>query len=1243
MKFGTLRVRRPDGIEFDYGLDLPSTIIGRAEGSGITIDDRSISRRHARITIDSGQVLIEDLGSANGTFLDGRRLPPNVPSLVDNIESIRLGDVDVRYARPAEVAAVAPGGLPASPRPEDDVQRQHIVVTLQAPVLTVEAGSAVTTTALIQNRGRIVDELSLAVLHVPPHWVVISHPALRLLPGEESSVTITFHPPRLAASHAGSYDYALAVTSTENDLQEQEHGKLIVQPYFEAAISLRPLRAKRDFRMVAENRGNELVTFKLEGHDDEEAYGYQFQDAALVLQPGESRNLPFQVRRHKRKWFGQAQSVPFSVVAIPTTAGLEPVVVPGQVLSKPPLEKFKRPAQMLVLALVILGAALAVYLIRKEDGEKKAEPAAAVNPEAEYEGVHMCTPKSESASGKSSPTPLAQLPFYEEDEKPPPKLVSIAPLGGYAGERSSVRFMQAPPPLFAQNDARWGNVEYARARDPKYGPDWCGTSIAQCGCAMTSITNIMALWNLLVLPNDKPTNPQNINEWFNLDATETKSGWVSRGYVYGDVIWTSVNSLSAQMHTRNPNSGKIRFSRTGSGSEEEVRAELAAGRPIILEVPGHWIIAYALEGPGGQTIRIKDPFYPEKATYDVYRGKVKSSVLFEPTEDSSAVVFTIPANQRLRITDSKGNVVGSLNPGANPAAAVAQSQGQIGIPGASIQYHEGWRDPTCVESPPPAGSGTIQVTLPGGLPNDYKVESINTDGEATSVAIHTYDKAGNGRVDFVDQPGPLQVTLAWPGGDADNSTVTPTVTVEPGGGGTIITPGSTSPTPAGTPTPGGSTTPSASATTGPGGGSPTAPPASPTPPPSNVAIDCTTATSGTPPVATLSCKAAVTGTATNLQWRLNGLLMSGFNGSPAFTASFTSPATVQVALTACNNSACKEVAKAVAVNVGDQTAAIPGVPTPTPTPAPGDMAPTGVELDCGLAFHRNPPSATVSCVTRFNGLSTAVKWSAPGATPPTAEGTGLTYSAEVTFDQTLVVSVTVCNQTACADAVSIDLRIVVDPPTVIDLANCTISSAVVDCLASVSTTVGATSQWRLAIPGYSAVQPIVPITRTPVGLRPLPSLTNFRAAAQAAGAITGAGVYPLTVTIEVCKTAGVADTCKSASAVLQWALPATVTITSCGTPSGAGTLGCNASLFVVSGSVAQWSLTVNGYTGNFGGPVLLAPGQSALTLSQALNSFREAAIIAGAITPGQTYALTVTLTACSGQCVTATRVVSWVP
>ena len=49
-------------------------VLGRGPDSLVRIGSTKASRDHARIVVEEGRAVLEDLGSKNGTYLDGRRL-----------------------------------------------------------------------------------------------------------------------------------------------------------------------------------------------------------------------------------------------------------------------------------------------------------------------------------------------------------------------------------------------------------------------------------------------------------------------------------------------------------------------------------------------------------------------------------------------------------------------------------------------------------------------------------------------------------------------------------------------------------------------------------------------------------------------------------------------------------------------------------------------------------------------------------------------------------------------------------------------------------------------------------------------------------------------------------------------------------------------------------------------------------------------------------------------------------------
>jgi DNA-binding winged helix-turn-helix (wHTH) protein len=70
-RFPKYRIRRGDE---EYALAEGANVIGREPDAHVYIDHPSVSRRHALISIGRNGAAIEDLGSRNGTYVDGRRI-----------------------------------------------------------------------------------------------------------------------------------------------------------------------------------------------------------------------------------------------------------------------------------------------------------------------------------------------------------------------------------------------------------------------------------------------------------------------------------------------------------------------------------------------------------------------------------------------------------------------------------------------------------------------------------------------------------------------------------------------------------------------------------------------------------------------------------------------------------------------------------------------------------------------------------------------------------------------------------------------------------------------------------------------------------------------------------------------------------------------------------------------------------------------------------------------------------------
>ncbi|MEV0713430.1 DUF3662 and FHA domain-containing protein [Asanoa sp. NPDC050611] len=71
---GGRNIRLVSGDGRTYPLQMGSTVIGRGDQANLRLPDVGISRRHARLDFDGAQVVLTDLGSTNGTMVNGQRV-----------------------------------------------------------------------------------------------------------------------------------------------------------------------------------------------------------------------------------------------------------------------------------------------------------------------------------------------------------------------------------------------------------------------------------------------------------------------------------------------------------------------------------------------------------------------------------------------------------------------------------------------------------------------------------------------------------------------------------------------------------------------------------------------------------------------------------------------------------------------------------------------------------------------------------------------------------------------------------------------------------------------------------------------------------------------------------------------------------------------------------------------------------------------------------------------------------------
>ncbi len=90
MQTAHLIVKRGPTLHTEFVLNQAETTLGRGTINSIVLADQEVSRRHARILFDATGYMLEDFGSTNGTYVNGRRISGSVH--LQNGDQIALGE-----------------------------------------------------------------------------------------------------------------------------------------------------------------------------------------------------------------------------------------------------------------------------------------------------------------------------------------------------------------------------------------------------------------------------------------------------------------------------------------------------------------------------------------------------------------------------------------------------------------------------------------------------------------------------------------------------------------------------------------------------------------------------------------------------------------------------------------------------------------------------------------------------------------------------------------------------------------------------------------------------------------------------------------------------------------------------------------------------------------------------------------------------------------------------------------------
>ncbi|HSM58120.1 MAG TPA: Calx-beta domain-containing protein [Candidatus Sulfomarinibacteraceae bacterium] len=414
-------------------LNAETITIGRAPDNDVVLEDGAVSAHHAVLSRNAQEGwLVKDLGSTNGSFLDNHRLPYDEEVTWNDEQTLRIGPYFLKWqafhshasvpaARDGDhdshepdpdafhdngdnrngnrnaplMAAAAGAGLAADPAPalsppngDKDTGAPApadmapsgdgtLALALTPQQVEVEPGGEVVVQITILNQGVTVEDVQVRVEQqgIASSWIRVNNGAIKLMPDEAKSLTLTIAPPHGSTIEAGQHTFQVLVTTSRGEHASIE-GSVLVDRWEDDLVEMHPRKLQEgiDARVSIHNRGNFENRYQLVGIDDADALEFEFdqprnvsrtditEDGLWISVPSEEEaRIPFTVGAKKRPWL-RAPTIPYPFQIRVRSETSDWRALDGQLSVQPRISR----RTLLLFLLLLLGVALLGFLGYRE-------------------------------------------------------------------------------------------------------------------------------------------------------------------------------------------------------------------------------------------------------------------------------------------------------------------------------------------------------------------------------------------------------------------------------------------------------------------------------------------------------------------------------------------------------------------------------------------------------------------------------------------------------------------------------------------------------------------------------------------------------------------------------------------------------------------------------------------------------------------------------------------------------------
>ncbi|MCZ7545552.1 MAG: hypothetical protein M5R40_19415 [Anaerolineae bacterium] len=205
---------------------------------------------------------------------------------------------------------------------------------------------------------------------------------LQLMPGDQGTIMVAFHPPRTSTSVAGRHSFVLSVTSREKHGEVASlTGWLQIAPFHGFKTDLQPKRVQRkgSVTLSVTNTGNAPGNYTISARDREDAVKFMLSQPEFAMGPGQTVRTLIQMEPKERPIIGVEKALPYEIEVRELEGGQESQV--GELVAVPliPYWALGLLTFLATACILIIGLALAAGLIIPPTAEATATVLAATD------------------------------------------------------------------------------------------------------------------------------------------------------------------------------------------------------------------------------------------------------------------------------------------------------------------------------------------------------------------------------------------------------------------------------------------------------------------------------------------------------------------------------------------------------------------------------------------------------------------------------------------------------------------------------------------------------------------------------------------------------------------------------------------------------------------------------------------------------------------------------------------------